>query len=141
MPGGLRDGLRDGSRETSRPTSPAPPGEDKSPAPTSESFRVFARIRPPAYGEAAAKELRIVRSHGQQCIVQAKNLEFLLDHVWDVNDSQDDVYDKGARERVSWVLDGFNSTILCYGQARAKPLRHALFYTIRRRLAERLRAA
>ena len=52
----------------------------------------------------------------QQCIIQARNLEFVLDHVWDETDTQESVYNYGARERISWVLEGFNSTIMCYGQ-------------------------
>ena len=56
-----------------------------------------------------------MRSHGQQSIIQAKNLEFLLDRVWDTGDTQESVY-KECKERVSWVLEGFSSTLLCYGQ-------------------------
>lgn len=40
----------------------------------------------------------------------------MLDHVWDYDDDQESVYNMGARERVSWVLEGYNSTVLCYGQ-------------------------
>ena len=97
-------------------STPAAADKDKD-KPGAESFRVFARLRPAnkALG-AASNDIRVVRRFGQHNIIQAKNLEFLLDHVWDQTDSQEMVYNHGARERVSWVLEGFNSTILCYGQ-------------------------
>ena len=45
-----------------------------------------------------------------------RNLEFVLDWCWDQDATQEEVYNRGLRERVAWVLDGFNTTILMYGQ-------------------------
>lgn len=80
-----------------------------------ESFRVYARLRPTTVYPAASG-LRVVRRFEKSQIIHAKNLEFMLDWVWDASDSQDEVYNRGVRERVQWVLAGFNSTVICYGQ-------------------------
>ena len=75
-----------------------------------ESFKVFARLRPSADGFAEGGALRVVKRFGQSCIVQARNLEFVLDWVWDVAEAQEDIYSQGIRERIAHVLDGFNAT-------------------------------
>ena len=52
----------------------------------------------------------------KQKSVQMRNLEFSLDWIFDTEESQEDVYAIAAHDRVSAVLQGFNSTILAYGQ-------------------------
>ena len=94
---------------------PASLGSPASTDAPSESFRVFARLRPPRNDSGSAL-LRVVKRHGLQRTVQGKNLEFLLDWVWDSDGEQADVYERGVSERVSWVLQGYNATILAYGQ-------------------------
>ena len=80
-----------------------------------ESFRIFARLRPAVGSAESSSAMRVVGRFGQQRTVCVRNLEFLLDWVWNVNDTQEDVYAQ-LSERVSWVLAGFNSTIIAYGQ-------------------------
>lgn len=41
---------------------------------------------------------------------------FNYDHVFDMNSTQKEVYDIGARQIIDSVLDGFNGTIFAYGQ-------------------------
>ena len=104
---------KDGSQEAA--TKEGARARDEDGKSKAESFKVFARLRPAANGQSSSGDIRVVRSHGQQSIIQAKNLEFLLDRVWDTGDTQESVY-KECKERVSWVLEGFSSTLLCYGQ-------------------------
>ena len=77
---------------------------------------VFARIRPSSSPVEKPTDLVVPKRFGEQRTVRAKNLEFLLDWVWDAEDSQLDVYERGVGERVSWVLQGYNATVLAYGQ-------------------------
>ena len=72
------------------PTTPAIGRAESFKDKSAESFKVFARLRPAAKSVKASADIRVVRSHGQQCIIQARNLEFLLDHVWDDEDTQED---------------------------------------------------
>jgi hypothetical protein len=55
--------------------------DEQSVKPASESFRVFARLRPCAPSEVPSSDLRVINRFGQQCIIQARNLEFVLDWV------------------------------------------------------------
>jgi hypothetical protein len=82
----------------------------------SEAFEVFARIRPAATPDAVPLELKVQKRFGEQRTVRARNLEFLLDWVWDSECTQAEVYERGVGERVSWVLQGYNATVLAYGQ-------------------------
>ena len=77
---------------------------------------MFARLRPVTPPEAHLRKLRVHRRYGQQRTIHAKNLEFVLDWVWDDGDGQAEVYERGVGERISWVMQGYNVTILAYGQ-------------------------
>lgn len=72
-----------------------------------DSIGVYARVRPGA--DTAELQAR-------QQTVLVRNLGFTLDWAFDVASTQEDVYDKIARERVARVLQGFNVCILAYGQ-------------------------
>ena len=78
-----------------------------------ESFKVFARVRP---AKEHSKSIRVVTRFDKSHIIQCRNLEFVLDWVWDINDTQEMVYNRGVRERVGLVLQGFNATVMMYGQ-------------------------
>ena len=41
---------------------------------------------------------------------------FNLDHIFDSNSTQDQIYEVAAKPVVSSVLEGFNGTIFAYGQ-------------------------
>ena len=42
--------------------------------------------------------------------------QFSFDHVYDQDSSQEEVYNNTARQAVLSVLEGFNATIMAYGQ-------------------------
>jgi kinesin family protein 5 len=48
--------------------------------------------------------------------VRDKTVEFSLDWFFTENEPQEQVYDIAARDRVSSVIKGYNSTIMAYGQ-------------------------
>jgi kinesin family protein 3/17 len=41
---------------------------------------------------------------------------FTFDHVYDMNSTQENVYENTAKQAVWSVLEGYNATILAYGQ-------------------------
>ena len=91
----------------------------------SESFKVYARLRPQAASKPTSRKfvkpgppaaLEVVRRFGVQRCLQAKGLEFSLDAVWNVDQCQEEVYEDGIRERVEWVVKGHFATVLAYGQ-------------------------
>ena len=62
--------------------------------------------------------MKVVTRFEKSQIIHCRNLEFMLDWIWDIHDTQEMVYNRGVRERVwvSQVLNGFNATVLMYGQ-------------------------
>ena len=78
-----------------------------------ESFKVFARMRP---AREQSDHMKVVTRFEKSQIIHCRNLEFMLDWIWDIHDTQEMVYNRGVRERVSQVLNGFNATVLMYGQ-------------------------
>ena len=97
-----------------------------------DSLRICARLRPadPASGRRPSKwsaarrllseqpvqPLAVVRRQGAAPTLQAKGLEFSVDHVFDADQGQAECYEQGVRERVAWALKGHNVTVLAYGQ-------------------------
>ena len=95
-----------------------------------DSLRICARLRPadPACSKRPSKwsatrrllseqpiqPLAVVRREGATPTLQAKGLEFSVDHVFD--QGQAECYEQGVRERVAWALKGHNVTVLAYGQ-------------------------
>ena len=78
-----------------------------------ESFKVFARMRP---AREQSDHMKVVTRFEKSQIIHCRNLEFMLDWIWDIHDTQEMVYNRGVRERVGLVLQGFNATIMMYGQ-------------------------
>ena len=79
------------------------------------NVEVFARLRPGDSSEGSS-EVSVPSRFGQQKHVQVRNLEFSLDWIFDTDGQQEDVYEIAGRDRVTSVLEGYNSTLLCYGQ-------------------------
>ena len=73
----------------------------------SNSIGVYARIRP------GSDEAEL---HAQQQTVRVRNLGFTLDWAFGSASTQQECYDKVAKERVERVLHGYNVCILAYGQ-------------------------
>jgi len=48
-----------------------------------------------------------------------RSYKFKFNGMFDMDATQDDVFDAVAREAVDSALDGFNSTIFAYGQTGA----------------------
>ena len=83
----------------------------------SEAIGVFARLKPLTPDSGSVRgEVQVNKRFNKQKSVQMRNLEFSLDWIFDTEESQEDVYAIAAHDRVSAVLQGFNSTILAYGQ-------------------------
>lgn len=98
-----------------------------------DSLRVCARLRPADPGscrrtptrrpsrdrllpEQPIQPLAVVRRQGAAPTLQAKGVEFAVDHVFDADQGQVECYEQGVRERVAWALKGHNVTVLAYGQ-------------------------
>ena len=87
---------------------PADPGSSKRPSKWSAARRLLS--------EQPAQPLAVVRRQGATPTLQAKGLEFSVDHVFDADQGQAECYEQGVRERVAWALKGHNVTVLAYGQ-------------------------
>ncbi|KAI8807854.1 kinesin-like protein KIF6-like protein [Cladochytrium replicatum] len=106
-------------------------------APVQSSIKIFARVRPPRprsnlhstpgrywvdVGEEQGLENNklgfLVPKDEAQGLVnnQKESFDFKFDYVFDVNATQDEIFDKVGKEVVQNVLDGFNGTIFAYGQ-------------------------
>ena len=87
-----------------------------------EAVEVFARLKPT---KDKASDIHVVERFGKQKSVQChsdiakKDLEFTLDWIFTSEETQEEVYSKAGESRVAAVLEGFNATLLCYGQTGA----------------------
>ena len=100
------------SAEGAKPPVP-PPG-----APESESIAVFARLKPVGPSDTRG-EVDVPTRFGKQKAVQVRNLEFNLDWIFTDTNTQENLYNIAAHDRVAAVLAGYNATILAYGQTGA----------------------
>ena len=119
------------SRPPSNEAMATAPGTTKSSS-NEDSLRICARLRPADPGstkrpskwsaarrllsEQPTQPLAVVRRQGATPTLQAKGLEFSVDHVFDADQGQAECYEQGVRERVAWALKGHNVTVLAYGQ-------------------------
>ena len=84
------------------------------------SCRVVARFRPLAAREAGARCVAFDAAAEAQVSVLAAGAEavpFAFDAVLRESATQDDIFDRVARETVDRVQQGFNGAILAYGQS------------------------
>lgn len=79
-----------------------------------ETVSVYAKIRPSA--GPSAEEVVVKRRFDQQKSIQARNLEFSLDWVWDKDATQEEVYALVGSARVARVMEGCNVCLIAYGQ-------------------------
>jgi hypothetical protein len=97
-----------------------------------DNFKVVIRVRPPLPRELESQNvfeniIKIDESHKE--ITVSENLSmgtdaeelynhhtFTFDYVYDQNSKQAEVYSRTAREAVFSTLEGYNATIIAYGQ-------------------------
>lgn len=86
----------------------------------SENVKVVVRFRP--FNKKEEKDspkdfkLNIDIDRGVIDIVSSeRNHQYIFDNVFDGNTSQEEVYNAVAKNAVSWVVEGYNSTIFSYG--------------------------
>ncbi|KAK9806570.1 hypothetical protein WJX73_003259 [Symbiochloris irregularis] len=104
----------------SRPGFASPTGRALSPERSSEKVRVVVRCRP-AHGEETAGGVALDSSSCQLTLHRGAtgSVNFTFDQVLSQNAPQAEVYDTAALDVVDDVLNGFNGTIMAYGQTGA----------------------
>ena len=99
---------------------------------TSENFKVVVRVRPPLPRELLEdgtyentirvenqKEITISETIGSEGSMDdglCSQHQFTFDKVYDTDSNQFDVYMNTARDAVFSTLEGYNATIIAYGQ-------------------------
>ena len=81
---------------------------------SSQGLKVYARIRPLG-ARQQSDEVNVVQNGGSATL-QARNVEFSLDGVFDHDSKQEDVYQAAAHEQVEALLGGYSAAIMAYGQ-------------------------
>ena len=69
--------------------------------------------------ELGTEVMQEVSNHSTVRIRDNKSTEphtFSLDHIFDIDSTQEQIYEVAAKPVVSSVLEGFNGTIFAYGQ-------------------------
>ncbi|XP_048580945.1 kinesin-like protein KIF21A isoform X2 [Nematostella vectensis] len=84
------------------------------------SVRVALRIRP----QSASEQIDMCRvctscTPGHPQVVLGKDKGFTFDYVFDIPAKQPEIYEKCVKELVEGCLDGYNATVLAYGQTGA----------------------
>nr|AUN27682.1 kinesin-like protein KIF3B [Phascolosoma esculenta] len=91
----------------------------------SETVKVVIRCRPMNEKEVAEYYDRVIEMNVDRGLIEIKNPKgppgeapkrFTFDAVYDWNSKQRDLYEETFRDLVLSVLDGFNGTIVAYGQ-------------------------
>ena len=87
--------------------------------------RVLVRARPLPDGDTGASTIKsdpkqpgmvVIRAPAPDGGSEPTEREFLLDDIYNEATSQENVFEKGCREQVDHVIDGFNACIFAYGQ-------------------------
>ena len=90
----------------------------------SECVHVSVRCRPMNSEEKSSHRSEMVQVDPDRCSIsisknETEKREFTFDHVFNLSDSQESVYQLSAQTIVENVLRGYNGTIFCYGQTGA----------------------
>ena len=85
------------------------------------AIKVFCRFRPFNNKELAANSAKLHRINNyKQLIIKDSNrseeMSFMYDLVFDTDSTQEQVYEKVGGPVLNNILDGFNGTIMAYGQ-------------------------
>ena len=87
--------------------------------------RVLVRSRPLPDGATGAPSLKsdtsqpgllVIRAPATDGVGESTEREFLVDDVMMGDSRQEDVFERGCREHVDHVMDGFNACVFAYGQ-------------------------
>jgi kinesin family protein 3/17 len=107
---------------------------------TKENFKVIVRVRPPLprelnsafgffncitvqdmkvsaveyFGSAQTSDAKMIEIEANPAVALLN--EFTFDHVFDIDSSQELVYQTAAKPAVKSILDGYNATLMAYGQ-------------------------
>ncbi|KAK7194526.1 kinesin [Novymonas esmeraldas] len=126
------------SAATSAPSPPSPDYSDEAHlytgvADTRDNFKVAVRVRPPLqrelHGYSPFVDVVLTSPEHANTITLCDALDtedgrgavysrqsYTFDHVHTAAATQEDVYERSARPAVLSVLDGFNATLMAYGQ-------------------------
>lgn len=84
------------------------------------NIKVFCRFRPFNAKELTANPNRLHRiNKNTQLIIKdirAEEVSFMYDNVFDVDSTQEEVFEKVGSPVLNNILDGFHGTIMAYGQ-------------------------
>jgi kinesin family protein 3/17 len=89
------------------------------------NFKVVVRVRPPIKRETAVNALMCVASEGNETLTVTSGLQdrpagnthsFVFDRVYAPDASQDHLYTSAVRPVVRSILEGYNGSIIAYGQ-------------------------
>ncbi|CAD8134780.1 unnamed protein product [Paramecium octaurelia] len=108
---------------------------------SNDNFKVVVRVRPPLQREVIdgrfISTIQVSPDHKKICLYEYYNIDlvdpehleeylnnpnsytmhtFSFDYVYDQDNTQEEVYDNTARHAVLSALQGFNATIMAYGQ-------------------------
>lgn len=97
-----------------------PPSRASMAADAAANINVIARFRPLVGAELESPIAAFVTSD-TTCHVQSDELQmtFTFDRVFGTNSTQEDVFNFSLRQTVDDVLNGYNGTVLAYGQTGA----------------------
>ncbi|EGV62403.1 kinesin-domain-containing protein, partial [Yamadazyma tenuis ATCC 10573] len=82
-------------------------------------IKVICRVRPLTADENAFQEMTSAGNNTVAVLGRESPQNFTFDKVFDVSASQSDIYDYSIKDTVNDVLNGYNGTILAYGQTGA----------------------
>ncbi|CAD8077157.1 unnamed protein product [Paramecium sonneborni] len=108
---------------------------------SNDNFKVVVRVRPPLQREVVdgrfISTIQVSPDHKKICLYEYYNIDlvepehledylnnpnsytmhtFSFDYVYDQDNTQEEVYENTARNAVQSALQGFNATIMAYGQ-------------------------
>jgi hypothetical protein len=94
----------------------------------SSRVKVYVRIRPLNEDEINSKEVIITKTYGDDeselTIIEPgkRDLNFNFDKVFGVKTKNKEIFDAVGKQIVSSALNGFNGTLLAYGQTVTKEI-------------------
>lgn len=84
------------------------------------NIKVFCRFRPFNAKEIECSPTRLHRINKKTQLIikdpKSDDISFMYDHVFDMDSTQEEVFDKVGDPVLNNILDGFNGTIMAYGQ-------------------------
>lgn len=106
---------------------------------SSNNIKVICRVRPLNQSEKELSALQCVHKIDDQNIAfmqpssesdQPTDRQFQFDHIFAENEQQQSVYEVSAKQVVNSIFQGFNGTILAYGQTSSGKTHTMMGYNI-----------